>query len=184
VQYPGEIVLSEDEKSVYSVPETVEVPEYRRRRDNLATHFPSGTYLCPGARFGTLVGTVSGTLETDILWANPWTPLFKEEGVLALSSLLDTFSFVRAGVDDLSSLFCPIAPPSAELGIEVTVCSSCGRVILPPDSSLARVTMASGEKAPLIRVKHWPTKLIATQQFASAIAELGLVGGVAVPIGD
>ncbi len=160
--------------------------EFVRLRELVRPLVPPGAQLFPGANFGPLEGTASGSFGQFFL-QSPWMPLIRRE---ALERLQATgLQGVRAFPTKLR--FRQKNPPEL-LELEIAArgklhpdcfppntpapCEKCGRlgIRMPEDMLLDGASLP--EQLDLFRLANFETVLVGTERFVNAVRQLGLDG--------
>jgi len=160
--------------------------EFVRLRELVRPLVSPGTQLFPGANFGPLEGTASGSFGQFFI-QSPWMPLIRREALERLQA--EGLQGVRAFPTKLR--FRQKNPPEL-LELEITAhgrlhpdcfppdtpkrCEKCGRQggRRPEDMILEGASLP--EQLDLFRLSDFETTLVGTERFVNAVRQLGLDG--------
>lgn len=158
----------------------VSVADFRELRRELAAKLPNHE-LAPGAEFGPLRGKASGHVSC-FAWVNPWTLLLRADAApklqaqgLQLTAVPAELQFRRGKAVTLLELEIPPVAEFARASVKrnVSSCEVCGyRDIARPDP-LVIDKESLRNAADLVRVREFPTIILGSSWFVSAVQDLG-----------
>ena len=160
----------------------VPLAQFKALTTEVRTALGTDLYLRPGTTFGALRGKFTRKLS-DIEWLVPWTLLASDAALEQLRSAgislraAPTELRGKTGTAPVITLHEVEIPPLARLHDEMgrpADCEVCGYKKVPwPERIVIRGTTVPAD-APLVRVRDFPTLIIASEAFVAAARALRL----------
>ncbi len=181
--YPGVDLSSLPERGEYEKPRPEPFDEFVRLRELVRPLVPPGGQLLPGAKFGPLVGTATGTFSPLFFYYVEMPLVHREalerlqaEGVRGLSGFRTELRFRQKNHPELLELeVLPLGRLHPDCTPErLPQCPTCGwdDFAFPEDPILDAASLPS--HTDLFRLSDFETIFIATERFVEAVRRLEL----------
>ena len=184
--FPSVDLTSLPERAAFETARPEPFEEFVRLRELVRPLVPPGTQLLPGAEFGPLEGTASGSFGPLFLQSS-WMPLIRREAwerlqateLQGLQAFPTQLRFRQKNPPELLEL--EIAAhgrlhPDCFLPEAPTRCPQCGRLEARRPENMLLETASLPEQRDLFRLTDFETTLIGTERFVEAVQRLGLEG--------
>jgi uncharacterized double-CXXCG motif protein len=184
--FPSVDLTSFPERAAFEKARPEPFEEFVRLRELVRPLVPTGAQLLPGAEFGPLEGTASGSFG-QLFLQSAWMPLIRREawerlqaeGLRGLRAFPTRLRFRQRNPPELLELELAAQGrfhPDCFLPESPTRCERCGRLGTRRPENMILEAASLPEQRDLFRLADFETTLIGTERFVETLRHLGLDG--------